>query len=234
MIGLIDTGILNGTMSDWEEFCEANGWNAGSAEDYDKFLESLEHEPRDVHNLNNDNDRLHFDTYENATKWARANPGRTIRRAESGIGFEAKPILSGNNLSYSPSAIRRNDQILPDRNDEIWTFSKRCERIALFSPQLKDVLTKSASNSSRINMHPFDRNKWKRELQGLNPSQLEQLRLLVLVHLEDSRRTLKQIEAEIRRFRQMKPGHYGESLNEALQHFLETLLPDFDRLLINR
>lgn len=29
-------------MSDWEDFCESNGWNAGSEADYDTFLDSLE------------------------------------------------------------------------------------------------------------------------------------------------------------------------------------------------
>jgi|SRR5690606_16331369 len=29
-------------MSDWEDFCEANGWSIGSSEDYESFLDSLE------------------------------------------------------------------------------------------------------------------------------------------------------------------------------------------------
>lgn len=29
-------------MSDWEDYCESNGWNIGSADDYDRFLRSLE------------------------------------------------------------------------------------------------------------------------------------------------------------------------------------------------
>lgn len=29
-------------MSDWEDFCDSNGWNIGSEDDYDRFLDSLE------------------------------------------------------------------------------------------------------------------------------------------------------------------------------------------------
>lgn len=33
-------------MSEWEEYCDSNGWNIGSAADYETFLDSLEGEPR--------------------------------------------------------------------------------------------------------------------------------------------------------------------------------------------
>lgn len=33
-------------MSDWEDYCESNGWSIGSEADYDKFLDSLEDRPR--------------------------------------------------------------------------------------------------------------------------------------------------------------------------------------------
>ena len=32
-------------MSDWEEFCDSNGWNIGSEADYGRFLDSLEDRP---------------------------------------------------------------------------------------------------------------------------------------------------------------------------------------------
>ena len=32
-------------MSDWEDFCDSNGWNIGSEDDYDRFLDSLEGKP---------------------------------------------------------------------------------------------------------------------------------------------------------------------------------------------
>lgn len=38
-------------MSDWEDFCDSNGWNIGSDTDYDAFLDSLEDEPRDARHI---------------------------------------------------------------------------------------------------------------------------------------------------------------------------------------
>lgn len=35
-------------MSDWEDYCEANGWNVGSADDYESFLDSLEDNDSDI------------------------------------------------------------------------------------------------------------------------------------------------------------------------------------------
>lgn len=218
-------------MSDWEEFCEANGWNVGSSEDYDRFLESLERDQGESRNPYAESDSLYFDTYANAVKWAKSNPGRTVRRAENGVGFEAKPLPISNDPSSPRNTVRRNNQNLPDRNHEIWTYSKRCEQIAHFSPQLKDVLTNSASYRGGIRMRPFDRAEWMRELQRLNTNQLEQLRLLLTVHFEDNRQRLKLIESEIRRCRNVKPGNYGEALTEAIQRFVETLQPDIDALL---
>ena len=33
-------------MGDWEEFCDANGWDVGSEDDYNSFINSLDEEPR--------------------------------------------------------------------------------------------------------------------------------------------------------------------------------------------
>jgi len=69
-------------MSDWEEFCESNGWNAGSKEDYDKFLASLEDSPP----RSRSSQGLHFATFE-AMAWARSNVGKSFTRHPSGTGF---------------------------------------------------------------------------------------------------------------------------------------------------
>ncbi|MFA7503600.1 MAG: hypothetical protein WCZ28_02765 [Burkholderiaceae bacterium] len=70
-------------MSDWEEFCESNGWNAGSPEDYDKFLDSLEDKPRRRRDLA----VLQFATFDEAKEWAKTNPGKSFTRNPNGPGF---------------------------------------------------------------------------------------------------------------------------------------------------
>ena len=222
-------------MSDWEEFCEANDWNPSSEEDYDGFLDSLESGGEDCQNAYVENDSLHFDTYKNAAKWAAANPGRTIRRAANGIGFEVKSLSPFNNLSSSQSAVERSNEIFPDHNDEIWDFQKRHEQIAQFSPQLKNVLAKSSTNHGRVYMQPFHRTKWEQELRRLSRHHLKQLRLLISVNLEDNRNTARKMESEINRRRNAKRRNSSDflALYAAIQDFMETVLSDIDRFLVN-
>jgi hypothetical protein len=212
-------------MSDWEDFCDTNDWSIGSDEDYDQFLESLE---------DGESDCPHFDSYENAMKWAKVNPGRTIKRAEGGSGFEAKPPLKDENTSCLFSTTGKNNQTLPGSSDGIWNYSQRCEQIARFSPHLKDALTYSGSNNLTIHIPPFDRTEWRRGLQCLDCEQLEQLRLLLLVHFEDNQKKLKLMESGKRRHHNAKPRHDEVALTRAIQWFVETILPDIDRLLIKR
>lgn len=70
-------------MSDWEEFCESNGWNAGSSEDYDKFLDSLEDRPRRRRGAT----VLQFATFDEAKEWAKVNTGKSFTCNPSGPGF---------------------------------------------------------------------------------------------------------------------------------------------------
>jgi hypothetical protein len=70
-------------MSDWEEFCESNGWNAGSSEDYDKFLGSLEDRPK----RRKDAADLQFATFGEAKAWAKMNTGKSFTRNPNGPGF---------------------------------------------------------------------------------------------------------------------------------------------------
>ena len=71
-------------------------------------------------------------------------------------------------------------------------------------------------------------------MQCLDCEQLEQLRLLLLVHFEDNQKKLKLMESGKRRHHNAKPRHDEVALTRAIQWFVETILPDIDRLLIKR
>ena len=77
-------------MSDWEEFCDANGWNAGSEDDYDEFLDSLEDLPRKftyskIQPRRGGTD--YFSTFEQASQWSKTNGGKAFTRSRDGSGF---------------------------------------------------------------------------------------------------------------------------------------------------
>lgn len=81
-------------MSDWEDFCESNGWNAGSEEDYDKFLDSLEDRPRrrfqPEYSSSESVEGLYFATFQEAVEWAKNNIGKSFTRNPNGSGFIPK------------------------------------------------------------------------------------------------------------------------------------------------
>lgn len=70
-------------MSDWEDFCESKGWNAGSSEDYDRFLGSMDDKPLRKNRLA----FLQFATFEEAKVWAMGNVGKSFTRNPNGPGF---------------------------------------------------------------------------------------------------------------------------------------------------
>lgn len=242
--------------SEWGEFCEANGWNPGSEEDYDKFLESLEagSEARSgpdrlLGSLRFDtyeqalkwattrpDDLLEsprFDTYEQAVKWAKANPGIAVGRTVDGRGFEAKPLrIPNTNVSHPQNSVGRNVGALPVRKNEIWSYSIRCNEISRYSAQLTDVLTKSGNTKWQIIMRPFSRPRWKQELQHLSSEQLGHLHLLLRVHIEDQQSELNSIKEAIRRSRKMKPGNYGEDVSQIIIEFTKTVLLDVEQFLV--
>lgn len=75
-------------MSDWAEFCEVNGWNAGSVDDYEQFLDSLEEAPtRRAPPGAPLEERVHFTTFAAAVAWAKSHPGRAITRSVDGTLF---------------------------------------------------------------------------------------------------------------------------------------------------
>jgi hypothetical protein len=161
---------------------------------------------------------LRFETYAQARAWAQANPGRVFTRASDDHGFVAKPAL--------------HDQSANPAQHEIDSYRKRSTEIRAMAPHLHDVLSKSASNHRRLVMRPFYRTTWQTELSRLSTAQLKRLRLLVSVHLEDGRKHLHLLYAEMRRFPSMKAGHYGEALSAQLNEILEGALADIDRHLI--
>lgn len=157
---------------------------------------------------------LCFSTFAEARAWAQANSGAVIVRASDGHGFGVK----SDPRKRSVNSAQR----------EIDSYLKRSAEIKALVPHLYDVLSKSASNSYRVVMRPFYRGTWQAELQRLNTGQLERLRILVAVRLEDSRNRLRQLYAEMRRFPSMKAGHYGEALSERLHEVMEGALIDID------
>ena len=190
-------------MSDWEEYCEKNGWNTSSADDYDKFLQSLEHGTDENYSSGGiDAALLHFDTYEEAVNWAKANPGQAIKRSANGRGFETQ--------SFSPKSHRlsfhndRRHRELPDKNHPAWDYYYRWEMIGKLSSQLNDVITKSDMSPSRFYIYPLDPKKWNKELRSLTQDQLLELKMLVQVDIEDSKRVIRDIEAELKRNRKMR------------------------------
>jgi len=88
-------------MGDWEEFCEANGWNVGSEDDYDAFLDSLE-DRSSRRPAGSSRTSTQFATFQEAKAWAVSNPGRSFTRAPTGSGF----VMVGRHQTVaSPSAI---------------------------------------------------------------------------------------------------------------------------------
>jgi len=154
-----------------------------------------------------------FETYAEARTWGQANPGGVIVRAPDGCSFEARP------------AQRERVNVVQRGID---SYMERSTKIKALAPHLHDVLSKSASNSYRLSMRPFYRDAWQNELSRLSVGQLERLRLLIAVHLEDSRKRLRELYAAMRRDRRMKPGHYGEALSERLNQVMEGALADID------
>ena len=76
-------------MSDWEEFCDANGWNAGSEDDYDEFLDSLEDRPRKftyskIQPRRGGTD--YFSTFEQASQWSKPTEEKPSRAAVMDLG----------------------------------------------------------------------------------------------------------------------------------------------------
>lgn len=161
---------------------------------------------------------LRFETFAQARAWSQANPGKVFTRAADGHGFEFKPVLPAQRANSS--------------QQELKNYSQRSSEIKALAPQLQDVLSKSSSNAHHITMRPFDRCIWEDELSRLNTAQLSRLRLLVAVHLAESREFLRQIDAAMRRFpRSMKAGDYGEDLKKLLHEFMEKALKDIDQRL---
>jgi len=185
-------------------------WSRNAAFDLNEF----DHERRDVE-TEHSSATIRFDTFAQAQAWAQANPGSVFTRAADGCGFEAKP---------TPNNQRVNSTQL-----KIDSYLDRIRKIKALAPYLHNVLTKSASNSRRIVIQPFNRTTWHDELHRLNIAELKRLRLLLTIHLETSRKDLSVLYAEMRRFpRTMKPGHYGEELSEKLHEIMDEVLAYID------
>jgi hypothetical protein len=78
-------------MSDWEDFCDSKGWNAGSEADYDRFLDSLEDKPARGavvrREMGQNHEMIFFSSFEEAKQWAKNNVGQVFTRSADGSGF---------------------------------------------------------------------------------------------------------------------------------------------------
>jgi len=74
-------------MSDWEDFCDANGFS-NDADGYENFLDSLEGSGPSY--IYEDEELEFFETFREASEWAKANVGKAFTRAFGGRGFVPK------------------------------------------------------------------------------------------------------------------------------------------------
>ena len=161
---------------------------------------------------------LRFETFAQARAWAQANPGGAFKRATDGRGFEIKPTPHSRSVNLKQPEVGSNW----DRSTEIKSMA----------PHLHDVLANSAGSYRSISMRPFYRSTWEAELGRLSTAKLRRLRLLVSVHLEESRMYLRDIYDQTRRSHRMKAGHYGEELHERTNEIMEGALEDIDKCLV--
>lgn len=83
-------------MSEWEDFCESNGWNAGSEGDYDRFLDSLEDRPVSRGRRGGGfNFPTVFETFQEASAWSKDNGGASFTRTADGKYFTTVKKRSG-------------------------------------------------------------------------------------------------------------------------------------------
>lgn len=72
--------------SEWEEFCESKGLNAGSEDDYDRLIDGLdESHQRRRPALSPDDSlpvNLRFVTFREALQWSKCNGGAFTRSAD--------------------------------------------------------------------------------------------------------------------------------------------------------
>ncbi len=78
-------------MSDWEDFCEANGV-ANDEFAYDK-LSAIYHDDYDEDKRKNRSARFskqRFDSFQKALAWSKSNPGKVIMPSPDGNGYVEK------------------------------------------------------------------------------------------------------------------------------------------------
>lgn len=168
-------------MSDWEDFCESNGWNSGSEEDYEKFLDSLEDRPRRrikrEYNSATSVESLYFATFQEAVEWAKNNPGRVITRAPGENGYIARP--EENSMSDTPQA--RPDKFSKEIQDWHKTLDKPleksdyddCPNAEIQLPKAKPIRLKSVpvpkgvERMLRENYEVTSRHEWFEMIWGI-------------------------------------------------------------------
>lgn len=84
--------------SEWEEFCESKGLNAGSEDDYDRLIDSLDEAAptrrRPLLGLDDSlSVELRFETFREASQWSKNNGGAFTRSAD---GTHFVPLAARN------------------------------------------------------------------------------------------------------------------------------------------
>lgn len=187
-------------MSDWEDFCESKGWNPGSEEDYEKFLEGLEERPiadtcEEVQNKEQLNEnREFFYTFKEALAWAKERPGRAFTRSIDGNHFSKKKNLN------PPSKDKSADLHQVALTE---TFEKT---ISELSPHVTNIYHTASSR--------FRKEAFVSDLSKLNKPQIKTLISILEKYTEREKIELKNRKKHIRMNR-LKAENYG--VDETLQ-----------------
>lgn len=169
-------------MSDWEDFCEANGWNVGSADDYEKFLDSLEDRHRRRTQSNYQPEDLtgdhYFSTFLEASDWAKSNPGKPISRSPDGNGYIARREVN----AMSDTLQARLDKFDKEVQDWHKTLDKPLEKSDYYDcpnaeiqlPKAKPIRLKSVSVPKgvelklRENYEVTSKHEWFETIWGIS------------------------------------------------------------------
>lgn len=170
---------------------------------------------------------LHFANYAEAQAWAKANPGNAFSRKADGCGFEARvrTVTSTTHASRPASTSRFQPISLQQHLDE---FIRFMEDLKVLSPHAHAIWTKSAGNSRTYTVHPFSNATFTAEIERLSCEKRAHLREMLAVHLQRGKKDLTDLQAEMRRDRRMKPGHYGEELSQKVNELNERALVVLD------
>lgn len=158
---------------------------------------------------------LRFNTFAEASAWAKDHPGKPFTRCPDGRGFLAS-------ASVGPPAPARTSApkkklfggrlYFPGAHPIIQFL----EELRVLSPHLHHVWNDSRFNQWKTIVPPFSAQKFDADLSRLGREDIVRLKDLLDDHFEYEKKDLAWLLSEIRRDRRMKAGHYGEDLKQIL------------------